>query len=343
MIAILPEQHEKYQLEKDKIVTGKAARYRILEEVGYGTFSETYKAEIIDFFESDTETLQKYHIVTIKIPKLNEKHSHDKRINRLAYIQKQFLVENMGKERFKNLCCVARVLDYGTYEQINKKKGSTLAIFFLVQEFVDGKRLDIYMKSKFPSINSDFKGIPDAKCFFLWAKKLVTCLVKIHQMQIVHGDISLNNIMVNFNEEPIFIDFGQALFKDLSNTSVECFATHPFVAPEKSKSVGADIYSLGGVLFYLATGKFPPEYIQDIDELKNLIVKEIKTSNRFLYEENCGIADIIARCLRYSQHDRISHAEGVLQDIETFSNEDPFFIDINKIAKYINNLNDNDD
>lgn len=187
-----------------------------------------------------------------------------------------------------------------------------------MQQLIIGEPLYTYLNCRLGS-----QGIPNANIFFGWAKKLIECLIEIHQRQIVHGDIWPPNILIQENGNPVFIDFGQALFRDLVISGVGVGSgSHVFIPPEGSGSVSSDIYSFGGVLYYLATGQYPPTLIKemkDIDDLKTEIAESIKVINRPLYEQNCGIVDIIVRCLRHSQHNRHPHAEGVLQDIETFS------------------------
>lgn len=72
----------------------------------------------------------------------------------------------------------------------------------------------------------------------------------------------------------------------------------------------------------MATGKPPPDPIEDIDELKNKVVSDIEKSNRGLLVSNCGIADIIARCIRYNKDQRIRDADALLDELRLFSSPD---------------------
>jgi serine/threonine protein kinase len=78
----------------------------------------------------------------------------------------------------------------------------------------------------------------------------------LHDRNIVHGDISPNNIMLH-NDKPLIIDFGTAEMLKENELSQSNVGTGRFVAPERRAKKGtsaADIYSLGATFCYLAEG-----------------------------------------------------------------------------------------
>ncbi|EXX57061.1 Rad53p [Rhizophagus irregularis DAOM 197198w] len=107
---------------------------------------------------------------------------------------------------------------------------------------------------------------------FNWTHKLdltlniITGLINIHQKQMVHRDFHVGNLLVEqetvslFNK--IFIsDMG--LCGEVSNIKDESkiYGVMPYVAPEvlkgKPYTQAADIYSLGMIMYFIATGKQP--------------------------------------------------------------------------------------
>jgi serine/threonine protein kinase len=334
------ENRIKYQLNPEQKLHGELATYEIVEPMSTGAFGETYKAKAISIKSSlENNDICSDMVVVIKIPTLDISRPLSDKLKRLAFVYEKFLVEYTCMRRLRKLDCVARVLDYGTYQfQLGPEQEITTPALFIVQQFIDGQQLDLYLKSEF-NTGCKFTGIPNASLFLEWARKLIHCLIEIHQRQIVHGDIWPENIIVQPDGKPVFIDFGQSLFRDLIIEGVGVVGgSHPYVAPEGSGSVGADIYSFGGVLYYVATGENPPPPTQDIDELKTKIADDIQRINNSLYKDNCGVVDIIARCLRYSRHGRVQHAEDVLQDIETFSTNDAPPSDVENLVPILSRL-----
>ncbi|MGC2695018.1 MAG: hypothetical protein WA738_04430, partial [Candidatus Angelobacter sp.] len=134
-------------------------------------------------------------------------------------------------------------------------------------------------------------------------------------------DIWPENILVT-SHKPILIDFGQAVFREAVGATVEIPGRNSrYIAPEKVRSVGSDIYSLGGIMHYLATGEDPPANPSpDIDVLKVEIEKTVRRTNPLLYQENCGAVDIISRCLRRSDQ-RTAHVHAVVEELDTFFGE----------------------
>jgi serine/threonine protein kinase len=295
---------------------GDEALYRIVASLGHGQAGFTYKAKVSQLLKDEAQlTLQQE--VVIKVPRIEDS---------LALADKMVLYSKLatlaGAEystlrQLKGLECVATILDWGA-RLIELQSNVQMPAIFIVQDYIKGQPFPAALAQRYGS-SGGFYGVPNGEEFFRWAVPLAQGLLRIHQRQVIHGDIWPANIMVRDDGKPVFIDFGQALFRDLvfdpSNTEGRNSA---YIAPEYGRSVGGDIYSLGGVFFFLATGRHPFSPIEDIDQLKSAVVSIMKDTNPNLFRDNRGIADIIARSLRYSRHGRISHTAGLLEDIETF-------------------------
>ena len=132
---------------------------------------------------------------------------------------------------------------------------------YLVSEYVAGQSLS--------SI-----GPCDADTAVQWLVQLCEAISASHQAGIVHGDLNPNNILVNDNGRIVVIDFGFATHNQhtqsqepLNGRTADSLETRGgtlgFAAPEQISSAfgtlsyRTDIYAIGGVAYYLLTGKSP--------------------------------------------------------------------------------------
>jgi len=290
--------------------------YEIEKELGERSYGRTYKGRVIGRKKGVPDTY-----VILKFPNFDLDKPTQEINKRLTKFGLTFNSEIQGMERLAELTCVAHLVDFGAFRTVIRYQ--TFASHFMVQELIEGKRLDVFLNDN--STRNEFKGFETYQDFFGWASRIAQNLAKVHRREVVHGDIRPGNIMVKSDHKPILIDFGQSMLVDLAFDAPGSKAyTNVYCAPERQNpnrkwSYGADVYSLGGVLFYLATGSDPPDSIEDIDELKNTITDNVGRTNYRLYNDNPGVVDIISRCLRFSDRDRTRSVEAVLQDLESFS------------------------
>ncbi len=90
-------------------------------------------------------------------------------------------------------------------------------------------------------------------------------LEDIHRQDVVHLDIKPSNIMIRPNGTAVLIDFGLARHVDLPDLIAEEFrlpyGTAPYISPEQTFGVRgyrrSDIFALGVLLYFFATGERP--------------------------------------------------------------------------------------
>jgi serine/threonine protein kinase len=282
------------QLPDGHLLDGNRATYEILNFMAAGQSAETYRARICKVKEGD---LIAGDPVVIKVP-LFIPFLNDAQLTEMASdLNALFTYEEATLGRLRGLECVARHLDSGSYP-LPRPPGTTTK--FIVQQLIEGQRLDHYLCNQFGNGNpARFKGLP-APAFCRLARQLAVSVRDIHSNLVIHGDIWPENILVRDSDErPVLIDFGQAVFRvAVGRVSDISGRNEAYVAPERTRSVAGDVYSLGGVLHYLATGEPPPSPIEDIEKLKRKIVENISGCNPDLYGNFRGVADIVAGCLR---------------------------------------------
>lgn len=288
---------------------GQKALYRLDRRLGIGGSAETYLATQLDSSGKPTTTK-----VAIKLPRVSEHWSTAEATRRLQRLYADIQKERPALAKLERVSGIAHVLDTGTFDVA--VDGFTVPAPFLVQEYIDGVRLDEHLLSTFGSAGR-FSGIPSASDFLFWAKKLVERLLEIHRLGVCHGDLWQNNVMVrtpNKDPEVVLIDFGNSrLLATLGDERSR--SDNYYLAPENKVSVLGDIYSAGVTFFYLATGHSRPPMSDNIDALKDLVVRDLQKSNPALYNDNFVISDLIARCLRTAMHTRTKSAAALLREI----------------------------
>jgi len=132
----------------------------------------------------------------------------------------------------------------------------------LWMEFLHGRTLDQVLAHAGP-----LDGIEVARI----GCELCAALDVIHAAGLVHGDIKPQNVLCEDSGRVVVIDFGSA--SELPDRARACrplTGTLLYLAPEVlregTRSVATDIYSLGVLLFHLASDTYPV-YADTLDEL----------------------------------------------------------------------------
>lgn len=264
-------------------------RYFIHQVLGQGGFGRTYLA-------SDRHCFNKTCVLKEFLPNLVAEH----------YVEK-------SRDLFKR---EARILYQFDHPQIPK----FLACFeengrlFLAQEYVEGKTYSTLLQERLQQYACAFSEAEVIQ----WLKNLLPVLNYIHQHNIIHRDISPDNIILKSdNNLPVLIDFGVGKTVEQDITKQTYIKQQSVVgkmgyAPHEQICMGqcfpnSDLYALGVTAIVLLTGK-TPDVLQDRYSLEWQWQKYTKVERNF--------AQVLDRMLADKPRERFQSAENVLAALE---------------------------
>ena len=262
-----------------------AGRYEIIEVVGKGGMATVYKAR--------DNLLNRY--VAVKV--LKDEYAKDE------VFVKRFRTEAQSAASLIHPNIVS-VFDVG------EDKG----ISYIVMELLESKTLKDYIEENGP-LSSELT--------LKIAAQIASALEAAHKAHIVHRDIKPQNIILNQNLVAKVTDFGIAKVTNTTSATITSFgktmgSVHYF-SPEHAKGgytdAKSDLYSLGVVMYEMATGKIP----FDAESPVSVALKHIQEEPVPPIEVNPmvsrGLNDIILKAMEKSTAKRYQNASEMLADI----------------------------
>ncbi|RME75520.1 MAG: serine/threonine protein kinase, partial [Planctomycetota bacterium] len=325
--------YEKY-LEKVKL--GQEINILSLA-VEMGFLSEKQAQQLETSFYQDSSTiLMDYSSLTKTSSKpllsLSERYKIEKELGRggmgvvyLAYDQqlrrkvalKKIHLQNENreeaKERFLREAQLAATLSHPHIVQVYDI-GEIDNQLYCVMEYIEGSSAAEWIQEKGPM---------DEKRALEILIQIGEAVAYAHDKGIIHRDIKGENILIDKSGKAYLADFGLA--KRMEGPSFTqtgaIMGTPAFMAPEqafssKDATFASDVYSLGGVLFYLLTGRFP---FQGEDSM-SILMKVVRELPPLLSEVRVGLSreveGIVEKCLEKNPKNRYASAKDLVADLK---------------------------
>jgi serine/threonine protein kinase len=222
--------------QAEKLIAGRwrgfliKGKYRLLDRLGAGGMGAVYLCE----------------------------HIHMGRKVALKILPPQQSEDPASRERFRREAIAVAKLDHPNIVRAHDVDQDD-KVYFIVLEFVDGCNLHDFIRR-----NGPVSPIRAAH----YIRQAALGLQHAHEAGLVHRDIKPGNLLIDRQGTVKILDMGLARFfhEDTAAFIKEfevgyIIGTGDYIAPEQivdsRVDIRADIYSLGGTMYYLLTGKSP--------------------------------------------------------------------------------------
>ncbi len=187
---------------------------------------------------------------------------------------------------------------------------------FLVVEYVEGVSLSYYVPSQ-PGMVVNL------------GRQIAQALGYAHARQIIHRDIKPANIKVTPDGTVKIMDLGLALPKEATRVTADgmVIGTPAYLSPEQAQGLNldsrTDIYSMGVVIYELATGHLP----FDADEIPALLLQQVKQPppppRLIVPDLPVELERLILKCLEKNPVRRYQNCEGLVEALNSVTIVDP--------------------
>ena len=274
--------------------------YRILEKIGAGGMGEVYAAE----------DLRLHRKVALKV------------------LPATLADDPARRARFEREATAVAALNHPNIVTVYSVEGAD-GVHFMTMELVEGKPLSELLPRD---------GLPLPK-FFEIAVPLADAVAAAHRAGVVHRDLKPDNVVIGADGRVKVLDFGLAKFDEKPRASSEGSAlptrhltqegqilgTVAYMSPEqvegKSLDQRTDIFSLGVVLYEMATGRRPFQGESGASMISS-ILRDIPASAAELNPRlPRHLARIVRQCLAKNPEERSQSAQDVRNQLQDLRRE----------------------
>ena len=265
-------------------------RYTLIEEVGQGGMAVVYRAQ--------DETLKREVAIKILHQHLAGEPDSKARLEREA--------QAVAKLRHEN---ILEIFDYS---------GLTSASSYIVTEFIDGQTLKQYLNGR----PLGFSEVAALICV-----EVCQALAHAHSLGVIHRDVKPENVMIRKDGLIKLMDFGIAQVLDFQRMTVtgQLLGSPAYMAPEiiegKQLDFRTDVFSVGIMLYLLATGELPFSGRNPHEVLRRIAEGKFPDPRTVGRGVDQVLARIITRALAHKPDDRYPDVTPMCDDLTAYLTE----------------------
>jgi serine/threonine protein kinase/Tfp pilus assembly protein PilF len=257
--------------------------------------------------------------------------AHDTKLDRdvaLKILPAEMATDPARLERFEREAKTVAGLNHPhivTLHSVEEESG----LRFLTMELVEGRSLDELLTAE---------GLPLAKVFEIGIA-VADALAAAHERGIIHRDLKPANVMLTHDGRVKVLDFGLAkLTEDPRTTSQQAattiapitadgvvVGTAPYMSPEqlrgKDVDFRSDLFSLGILLYELATGKRPFDGETNADVISSILKETPPAVTHLKPDLPRHLGRIVTQCLEKDPRDRFHSAIDIRNQLRMLRRE----------------------
>jgi serine/threonine protein kinase len=264
----------------------------------------------IDQFEVDSKIGQGGMGIVLK--------GFDRELNRAVAIKvlsPQLAINGTARKRFaREAESAAAVMHPNVVPIYSVNKSPTRP--YIVMQLVPGHSLQSLVVEKGPLAPKDVVRV---------SMQIAAGLAAAHKQGLIHRDVKPGNILIERDVSRVMItDFGLArAADDAGMTQTGWLAGTPhYMSPEQSKGddldARTDLFSLGSLMYFLATGREPFRGDKPYAVIQKIITKQPTHPTEVNSDVPTTLADIIEKLLEKDPKNRFSTANEVFEALEEY-------------------------
>lgn len=228
---------------------------RVINNGGFGVVYKAYDMKLENIV-AIKELLPTQNSMVNRVPNTTDVIPvNEQRAQQFELFKQKFLQEARTMAQFSQCESIVRIYDYFAANNTA----------YLVMEFLDGVTLREYLDSN-QNKQIDFERAMSIILPVMEALKFV------HKANVIHRDVSPDNIFLCNDGRVKLIDFGAAKFSETEIENNNSVVMKPgYTPPEQYRTKGkigpySDIYSVGAVLYTILSGSIPEESIDRVEK-----------------------------------------------------------------------------
>ena len=265
-------------------------RYTLIEEVGQGGMAVVYRAQ--------DETLKR--VVAIKV------------------LHQHLAAEPESKARLEREAQAVAKLRHDNILEIFDYSGHDSQSAYIVTEFIDGQTLKQFLTAhtlRYPEVAA------------LISIEVCGALAHAHSVGVLHRDVKPENVMVRKDGLLKLMDFGIAQVLDLERMTVtgQLLGSPAYMAPEivegKPLDFRTDVFSVGIMLYLLATGSLPFTGKNPHEVLRRITEGKFPDPRLVGRGVDQALSRIIAKALARRPEDRYADVGPLADELRAYLND----------------------